>query len=181
MALAIANRYARALADIVLTPSAGLEPAVALSQVRDFAGAMKDSAELRNVLLSPAVSTPRKHSVVAKLGDSIGLHKLVRNFLWVVIDHRRIGSIDEIAGALETELDARLGRVRAQVKSAFELAQSDRDALAAELGRKTGKQVRCEFEVDPTLVGGVLVRIGSTIWDGSVRGQLDALRGRLAG
>lgn len=181
MALAVANRYARALADVALSNGAGLDAASALRQVRDFAAAMKDSPELRNVLLSPAVSTPRKHAVVSKLGESLGLNKLVRNFLWVVIDHRRIGSLDEIAGALEAELDARLGRVRAEVKSAFELSQTDRETLRAELGLKTGKEVRCDFQVDPALVGGVLVRIGSTIWDGSVRGQLDALRERLSG
>jgi F-type H+-transporting ATPase subunit delta len=179
MALALANRYAGALADIALDSRSGLEAKAALDQVRTFAALLKDSADLRNVLLSPAVPAARKRNVVAALGEPLKLHPLMRNFLFVVIDHRRVGNLDEIAAALETVFDQRLGRLRAEVSSAVELSASEKLMIEGELRRKTGKQVRCDFSVDPALLGGVSVRIGSTIYDGSVRGQLAAVRARL--
>jgi F-type H+-transporting ATPase subunit delta len=139
------------------------------------------SDELRNVLLSPAVPAARKRNVVARLGQTLGLHPMVRNFLWVVIDHRRTGSLDEIAQTLEDVLDEKLGRVRAHVLSAIELPGTDKLLVEAELRRKTGKEVRSDFRVDPELLGGISVQIGSTIYDGSVRGQLAAVRTRLLG
>jgi F-type H+-transporting ATPase subunit delta len=180
MSLAIANRYARALADVVLAPGSGLDPATALAQIREFADLLAQSSELRNALLTPAVAAARKQAVVARLGEQIGFHSIVRNFLMVVINHRRVAQFASMAQAFETVLDERQGRVRALVSSSSELGQAERDSLAAELRALTGKEVRCEFSADPSLVGGVSVRIGSTIYDGSVRGQLNALRGRLA-
>ncbi len=180
MSLAAANRYARVLADVVLAPGSGLEAADALSQLRSFAGLMKESADLRNVLLSPAVSPARKRAVTEKLGERLALHRLVKNFLFVAIDRRRISQAPEMAEAFEAVVDERSGRVRAQVSSARELSADQRAALQVELARLTGKQVRCDFLVDPGLLGGVSVRIGSTIYDGSVRGRLAALRGRLS-
>jgi F-type H+-transporting ATPase subunit delta len=180
MSLAIANRYARALADAVLSPGSGLEAPSALAQLSDFNLLLGASSDLRNVLLSPAVPASRKRAVVAKLGEPLGLHKLIRNFRFVVIDHRRAGQLNEIVAAFELAIDERLGRVRAKVSSPTPLAGPERDSLHAQLARMTGKQVRCEFQVDPNLLGGVSVRIGSTIYDGSVRGQLESLRRRLA-
>ncbi|MEZ5356583.1 MAG: ATP synthase F1 subunit delta [Bryobacteraceae bacterium] len=179
MALAVANRYAGALAGIALDPGSKLEPAAALEQLRSFAALLHESPDLRNVLLSPAVPAARKRNVVAALGEPLHLHPLLRNFLYVVIDHRRIDILDEMAAALETVLDQRLGRLRADVSSAGELTASEKLMIEGELRRKTGKQVRCDFHIDPELLGGVSVRVGSTIYDGSVRGQLAAVRARL--
>ncbi|MBM3738847.1 MAG: ATP synthase F1 subunit delta [Acidobacteria bacterium] len=180
MSLAVANRYARVLADVVLAPSSGLEAPAALGQLHQFNALVKESPELKNVLLSPAVSAGRKRSVAGKLAEQLGLHRLMKNFLYVAIDHRRVAQLELIALAFETVIDERLGRVRAQVSSAVELDAVKRAEIEAELARRTGKQVRCEFSVDPSLLGGVSARIGSTIYDGSVRGQLAALRGRLS-
>lgn len=179
MSLAIANRYARALADSVMSATSGLDPQAALAQLREFSSALAASPDLKNVLMSPAVANARKRAVVAKLGEPLGLHRLIRNFLFVAIDHRRVGEIGEMITAFQAAIDERLGRVRAVVTSAEALSGGDGEALQRELEQLTGKQVRCEFQVDPALVGGVSVRIGSTIYDGSVRGQLNALRGRL--
>lgn len=180
MSLAVANRYARVLADVVLAPGSGLEPAEAISQIQQFSGLLQGSTDLRNVLLSPAVSPARKRAVAGKLADQAGLHRLMKNFLYVMIDHRRTSQLSEIAASFESVIDERLGRVRAQVSSAADLAAEQRAQIQAELARLTGKQVRCEFLVDPGLLGGVSARIGSTIYDGSVRGQLAALRGRMS-
>jgi len=180
MALAVANRYARALADIAFTPSSGLDPATATAQLRAFARLPREHADLRNVLLSPAVTASRKHAVVARLGEPMGLHRLVRNFLYVLVDHRRVGMLEEIVGAFEAAVDERMGRVRAQVVSAAVLPVTEQLQIEQQLGAMTGKQVRCDFEVNPDLLGGVSVRLGSTIYDGSVRGRLNALQRRLA-
>lgn len=180
MALAVANRYARALADIAFAPGSGLDAAAALTQLRAFAQLPRDYADLKNVLLSPAVGAARKHAVVAKLGEPLGLHRLVKNFLFVLVDHRRVAMLDEIVAAFEAAVDERTGRVRAQVSSASALPVTEQLLLEQQLGTMTGKKVRCDFEVDPDLLGGVSVRVGSTIYDGSVRGRLNALKRRLS-
>ncbi|HET8546542.1 MAG TPA: ATP synthase F1 subunit delta, partial [Bryobacteraceae bacterium] len=176
---AAASRYARAFADAVLDPKSGLEPPRAWQELRAFGDIIRGSSELRNVLLSPAVSAARKRAVVGRLAATLPISKLVRNFLFVLIDRRRIGMLDDVIEAFETEIDSRLGIVRAQVTSAAALDEPQRVEMQTALARVAGKQVRARFDVDPALIGGAVVRIGSTIYDGSVRGQLDSLRDRL--
>jgi F-type H+-transporting ATPase subunit delta len=176
---AVSIRYARALADAILDSKSGLEPGRAWQELRSFAEIVRDSAELRNVLLSPAVSAARKRAVVGRFASTLPLSKLIRNFLFVLIDRRRIGMLDEVIDAFESEIDARLGIVRAQVTTAAPLDDTQRAEMQATLARVAGKQVRADFKVDPALIGGAVARIGSTIYDGSVRGQLDTLRTRL--
>ena len=180
MSLAVANRYARALADAIMAPGSGLAPEAATLGLADFSAAVNESAPLRAALTSPAVAVIRKRAVISKLCDAMGAHKLIRNFLYVVVDHGRIASLPEIAVAFQTAVDERLGRVQATVSAAAPLDAARQDSLRAELARMTGKQVRCEFQIKPELIGGVSVRIGSTIYDGSARGQLDALAAKLS-
>jgi F-type H+-transporting ATPase subunit delta len=180
MAQAIASRYAHAFADAVLRgQSSDLSPEEALSQLRTFEATVNESVELRNVLLSPAVSSPRKHAVVRRIAAAMTLSKLVTNLLFVIVDRRRTGILGEIAGAFEQVLDERRGIVRSQVLSASPLGDEERAAVEAELARLSGKQVRCDFAIDPALIGGVVARVGSKLYDGSVRTQLEQLRGRL--
>jgi len=103
----------------------------------------------------------------------------VRNFLFVVIDRRRADLLGEMAAAFEAALDERLGVVRVEVRSAVPLDTGQQAALGQELSKVANKQVRCEFFVDPLLIGGVVARMGSTVYDGSVRTQLETLRERL--
>lgn len=179
MSLAVANRYARALVDVVAAPGSGVEPRQTIIQLHSFEDLLGSSAELRNVLQSPAVPMGRKRAVVTRLCGVLGIAPLVRNFLCVVVDHRRLSLLAAMREALETLLDQRLGLVRARVASAAQLGGEQQAALVGLLTRLTGKQVRCEFRVNPELVGGAAVTIGSTVYDGSVRGQLTALRRRL--
>jgi len=179
MRSAVAGRYAKALADAVLAPGAKTDPRQALAELRSFEQIVGSSAELKNVLLSPAVSIGRKRAVVGRLASSVPLSPLMRNFLFVVIDRRRPDILNEIAEAFEAALDERMGLVRADVRSAAPLNESQRTALQQELSRVANKQVRCDFSVDPSLIGGVVARIGSTVYDGSVRTQLETLRERL--
>ena len=179
MASAVANRYARALADLVLAPGSTLKPPDAVAQLRAVEQMVSESWELRNALLTPAIQTSRKRAVMGKLLEKINAAQLVRNFVFVVIDHRRIGMIGEIREAFELEVDHRLGFVRAEVASAAALGEREQASIESELARLTGRRMRLSFAVNPELVGGVMARIGSTVYDGSVRGQLQRMRKEL--
>jgi F-type H+-transporting ATPase subunit delta len=179
MALAAASRYARALADLVLAPARALDPETVAGELVTFEQALAGSVGLHSVLLSPAVPPARKRAVVARLAGEAGLSRLVTNFLYVLIDHRRTAMLSEIRQAFRSIIDERMGAAEAQVAAARELTGDQRREVALRLGRLTGKKVRCQFAVDDSLIGGMLARIGSTVYDGSVRGQLEALRRRL--
>ena len=179
MPSAVASRYANALADAVLGSGSGAHANESLAQLRVFDQMAKTSPELRNVLLSPAVSNTRKRAVISRFAQSIPLSPIIRNFLFVIIDRRRTDILGDIAQAFEAALDERMGIVRAEVRSASELNDQQRGALQHELARVSKKQVRCDFVIDRSLIGGVVARIGSTVYDGSVRTQLDLLRERL--
>lgn len=177
----VTSRYARALAEVVLAPGSSVDQQTALDQLRALESLIAESSALRTVLLSPAVPASKKRAIAAKLAGPLGIAKPLRNFLFVLIDRRRIGLLSEIREAFEAMLDERNGVVRADVTSAAGLSDSQRESLQAQLSRLSGKRVRLEFREDPKLLGGVVARIGSTVYDGSVRGELDTLRKRLAG
>jgi F-type H+-transporting ATPase subunit delta len=176
---AVAARYANALADVVTANSSALSPEQAVAELRAFASALRDSTELQNALVTPAVPLARKRAVVGRIGDVLQLSRVTRNFLFVLIDHRRIASLPDIIAQFEEVVDARLGYARAEVLSAAELNEAERRALNAQLELLTGKRIRMRFAIDPPLIGGAVARIGSTVYDGSVRGQLATLERRL--
>ena len=177
---AVATRYASALADVVSPGTSGLGPEEALKELRAFAGALSESAELQNALTSPAVPVGRKRAVVGRIGDILKISPIVRNFLYVLIDHRRIASLADILHSFELIMDERLGFARADVTSARDLTEAQRAALNAQLEKLTGRRIRMRFAVDESLIGGAVARIGSTVYDGSVRGQLQTLGRRLS-
>jgi F-type H+-transporting ATPase subunit delta len=177
---AIASRYANALADVVTGGAAAFDPQQAVRELRSFQAVMDSSAELRSALTSPAVATSRKRAVVGRLADDLKLALVVRNFLFVLVDHRRIAALGQIIEDFELLVDERLGFTRADVSSAREMDDPQRRALVAELERLTGKRVRPRFAVDESLIGGAVARIGSTVYDGSVKAQLQTLGRRLA-
>ena len=177
---AVASRYANALADVVTGPSAGLNAETALAELRAFEDVLHSSTELTNALTSPAVPPARKRAVVDRIGDQLKLSRITRNFLFVLIDKRRIALLTEIIHGFETVTDERLGFARADVISAGELKEPQRRALNAQLERISGKRIRPRYSVDESLIGGAVARIGSTVYDGSVRGQLQALGRRLS-
>jgi F-type H+-transporting ATPase subunit delta len=180
MASAVANRYARALVDVVMAPNSPLKPEDAVTQLRALDAIIQESQELRNALLTPAIQNSRKRAVIAKLlSETAGGSPLIRNFAYVLIDHRRITIVGEIREAFELQIDERLGFARAEVTSAAPLEESVGAGLESELSRLTGKRMRLRFEVDPALLGGVVARIGSTVYDGSVRGELRQLAKKL--
>ena len=178
--VAIVNRYASALVDVVVSPSAGIDPATALEHLRLFNSTIHDSKELRLILASPAVAMARKRLVIRSVGQALGLHRIILNFLLVLTDHRRSSAIAEVTEAFDLLLDDRLGFERAEVASAHELNADRQQQLSSQLAQLAGRQVRMRFTVNPELIGGVTARIGSKVYDGSVRGQLAGLRQRLS-
>ena len=177
---AVAARYANALADVVTASSSTLSPPQAVAELRSFEAALRDSPELHNALITPAVAGARKKAVVGRIADILKLSRISRNFLFVLVDHRRIASLSGIIQMFEEVVDARLGYAQAEVSSAAPLTDAQRNALNAQLERLTGKRIRMRFAVDPSLIGGAVARIGSTVYDGSLRGQLAGMERRLS-
>ena len=176
MTSAAAFRYARALAEAVLSPGSEVTAEKALADLKAFAALVHGSAELHNALLSPAVQAPRKRAVIAMLGEQLGISKPVRNFLFVLADHRRVGILPQIAESLESILDEQLGIAQADISTAREIEPAQAAALEAQLGRICGKRIRSRYHTDPNLLGGALARVGSVVYDGSLRGQIAKLR-----
>ena len=176
---AVASRYANALADVVTAASSPLRPETALAELQAFETTLRYSPELENALVTPAVPAGRKKAVVNRIADALQLSRIPRNLLFVLIDHRRIASLAHIVETLEVVLDERLGFARAEVSSPRELLGEQRAAINSRLEQLTGKRIRMRFAVDDSLIGGVVARIGSTVYDGSVRGELAALGRRL--
>ncbi len=175
MALAIANRYASALADVVSEPDSELSPEQALQQLEDFGAALEKSAELRGVLLSPAVRPAQKRALTAQLCRRLGCSQTVRNFVRVVIDHRRTASFGEIVNAYRSWLDRRRGVARVEVRTARAMDAGQQASLEKRFAALTGKSIAAEYSVDADVLGGSVVRIGSTVYDGSLRAKLQLL------
>ncbi len=177
---AVSNRYARAFVDVVFNTK--MDAARTVEQLRTFVAMFESSSELRRVWESPAITADQKRklldSLVAHSGD---VPRQLRNFLAVLIDHSRIAMLPEIAKQFETELNTRMGIVEAEVSSARQLNDTERAALVAELSRSTGQRVAARYKVDHSLLGGAVVRVGSTVYDGSVLGQLQKIKQELAG
>jgi F-type H+-transporting ATPase subunit delta len=170
----IANTYARAFADVVF--SARLDAARAIGGLREIATLLKQSIELQRVWENPAVPADQKRKLLDVIVQRDGIDKHVRNLIAVLIDHRRLVFLPRIVDQLEKELNARLGFAEAQISSARELGEGEKRALEIQIEKTIGKKVRASYGLDPSLLGGAVVRIGSTIYDGSVKGQLERIK-----
>jgi F-type H+-transporting ATPase subunit delta len=170
----VASTYARAFADVVLR--AKLDANRAIGELRRVAELLAESSELRRVWENPAIPADQKRRLLDAIVHRGGIERPVRNLVAVLIDHRRVPFLGPIIKQLEKELDARLGFAEAQVTSARELGDAEKHSLEAQVEKLTGKKVRARFGQDATLLGGVVVRLGSTIYDGSVKGQLERIR-----
>lgn len=175
----VASRYARALVDVVATAASKADPAQILRELRSVEQIIAASPSLRTALASPAVAPSRKRAVMRRLLEPMNLDPRVRNFVYVVTDHRRAGEFASIVDAFEQLLDERMGLVAAHVRSARELDARQRAAFEALVSRLAGRKAKVKFSTDPALIAGVVAHVGSTVYDGSVRGQLERLRIRL--
>jgi F-type H+-transporting ATPase subunit delta len=170
------HQYANALADVALDQGAAAQ---VTAQLRDFAAAYAESAELRTALASPAVDRQAKHAIIEKVGAQLGQSKTVRNFLFLVSDHQRTHMLEEFIAAFEEVVQKRQGIAEAAISSAVELTAEQKAELAFTLERLTGKRVEPRYSLDASLLGGAMVRIGDTIYDGSLRNRLNEMRARL--
>jgi F-type H+-transporting ATPase subunit delta len=175
---AVLGRYARAYAEVVVKNKSHIDKAVA--ELEQIAVLIGSSRELRNVLANPAVSREQKLKLLDAIISRMDAGKLLRNFLAVLIDHRRIGSIGEVVELFKQELDRRMGIAEARVSSVRELTTGEKQSLEKQLSAMTGLTVRATYSEDASLLGGVVVRVGSTIYDGSVQGRLQRIRQEMA-
>ena len=137
------------------------------------------SRELREALLRPWVKATTKRAIVLEVAERLGLSPLTRNFLALVAQRRRLDVLGEIIAAYRATVDEAAGRVRARVRSAAPMSDAERAGLRERLGRRLGKTVLLDTEVDPGLLGGFVAEVGSRVLDMSVAGQLAALRERI--
>ena len=176
MSSAVARRYAAALADVALEQKSA---DAVRRDLHAFVEVFLSAADLRNTLESPGVGRVAKDKIIEKIASKMGLAHAVRNFACLIVDHRRTEMLRGIQQAFGEELNARLGIAEAEVTSARELSAAEKRELTLALERRTGKKVEAKFQEDRALLGGAVVRLGSTVYDGSVREQLVRLRQRL--
>jgi F-type H+-transporting ATPase subunit delta len=173
----VALRYAHAFASV--TASSHLDGNAAQRQLRDFSETLADSHELREVLMNPSIATGQKLRVLDALAGRIGMFPQVRNFIAVIMDHQRLAELDEILAEYHAVADEQAGLAEAEITSAHPLNDADRAELEAQVSKLAGGRVRATYRQDATLLGGAVVRIGSTVYDGSIRAQLQHLKQKL--
>jgi len=170
-----ANRYAKALLDVLYPKSAEL----GLEQLLRFSSLLSSQAQMRQLFENPTIAADRRKAVFRGIADSLSYDTYVRNFLNLLIERNRLDLLSDIVTAYQKLLDEKLGIVRAKITSAGPLDAAQQKSIASKLEQVTGKQVRVELSVDPTLIGGIVARVGSTIYDGSIRQQLQVFKQRL--
>jgi F-type H+-transporting ATPase subunit delta len=167
-------RYAQAFLEVVT--AAKLDAAAIEAQLNDFLATWNGSSELREFFVNPAIPAAQKVEFLDTLNKQFSLVKELRNLLAVLISNGRIGGVGEVAAAYRKLLQQQLGIQQAEIVTARELDAAEREALTAEVGKLAGARIDATFKLDKEILGGTVVRIGSTVYDGSVRGRLDRLK-----
>jgi F-type H+-transporting ATPase subunit delta len=175
----VTNTYARAFADVVIDRR--LDAGKVLSEAQSLAGLVASSKELREVWEAPSIPAEQKRNLLDAIVAREKMSRELRNFIAVLIDHRRINFLAAVIKQFEHELNQRMGFAEAEITSARELADGERRALEAEVEKLIGRKVRAHYSQDASILGGATVKVGSTIYDGSVKGQLEKIREQLAG
>lgn len=176
---AVASRYARAFVEVVV--DLRIEPARAVQELNAIAGLVESVPALRVVLQNPSVAKEQKLRLLDSIISRLGASRALRNLVAVLMDHRRISQLPEIAEKFRHELNEHLGIAEAQVSSKRELTAEEKQLLEKQMASITGRSIQATYSRDASLLGGATVRIGSTIYDGSVRGQLRKIKEQMAG
>jgi F-type H+-transporting ATPase subunit delta len=174
----IARRYASALVDVIIERG---EQSEVGQELHDWQKMILSNASLLEAFNNPTVAYQQKQNVLEELIARTKVRTTTANFLRVLLKNQRIVELPQINAKLAQLLDERSGVVSACVTSALPVSEAIKVALEETLGVLTGKRVRLSFETDETLIGGLVTRIGSTVYDGSVRNQLNRLADELAG
>jgi F-type H+-transporting ATPase subunit delta len=169
------SRYARAFASVVHDRK--LDAKAVESQLKDFAATLEDSSELREILQDPSITEAQKLKVIDAIAKRIGMLPAVRNFIAVITHHDRLHDFDAILAAYHTLADEAADVAEVEIVSAHPLDAATRALLEQQVTKLAGGQlVRPTYRQDSSLLGGAVVRMGSTVYDGSVRGQLQQLK-----
>jgi F-type H+-transporting ATPase subunit delta len=170
-------RYAHAFASVAA--SCHLDVVAAEEQLDDFSGTLAGSRELREVLMNPSIANEQKLKVLDAIAARIGMFPQVRNFIAVIMDHQRLDELDEILTEYHAVADDQTGLTEAEITSARPLNDQDRAELEAQVAKLAGGGIRTTYFQDASLLGGAVVHIGSTVYDGSIRTQLQQLKQKL--
>ena len=171
---AFVSHYARALADVVV--SAKLDSAALDRQLSDFLATWESSAPLREIFDDPSISVEQKVAILDKMNAKLGMFRELRNFIAILIKNNRIAHVSEVAEAYRAELQERAGIRQAEIVTARPLSDAEKNELLAGVGKLAGAKIQPSFKLDKSILGGAVVRIGSTVYDGSVKGRLERLR-----
>ncbi len=171
-------RYARAFAQVATAMHLNTDQAQ--QQLRDFAATVGENRQLREVLMDPSIPNEQKLRVLDGIAGRLGMAKPVRNFLAVIIDHRRLSSLDEILTEYASLADEGSGLTEVEVVTARPIDEGERSALEQQAGVLAKTRIRATYREDASLLGGAVLKIGSTVYDGSLRGQLAQIKQRLA-
>jgi F-type H+-transporting ATPase subunit delta len=174
MSASVGSTYARAFADVVV--NARLDAAQAVAELKAVSTMIHESSELGRVWENPGIPAPQKRALLDAIAGQASISRPVRNLMAVLIDHRRTQYLDSVVKQLEKDLNDRMGFAEADVSSARELGASEKQALEAQVAKMTGRKVKANYAQDASLLGGAVVRVGSTIYDGSVKGRLAKIR-----
>ena len=175
-AVAIARRYGEALADVAMAHNQ-VEPIGA--EVLAFSGLMRTSAELYVVFASPVVSQDEKSRVLEAIMSRLGLGTLTSNLLRTMLRHYRLHHLEAVHEQFRRAINKRRGISEAEVTTAVAVSPAEQSVLITRLQEITGKKVEVKFTTDPALIGGVVTRIESVVYDGSIRTQLQTVKQRL--
>jgi F-type H+-transporting ATPase subunit delta len=173
---AAAERYARAIFELG-AESGQLEPLT--QELADFAASFAQVPSLRRALENPVLHEPQREAVLRQVAEHARLGALATNFLLILLRRRRLGVLPGILRRLRSLADEKSGVLRAKIVSAGSLSDSYFNQLKQSLEQALGKRVIVDHEEDPTLIGGILTRIGDNTFDGSIRGRLEELERQL--
>lgn len=174
----MARRYAAALADVVIAQGEARE---VQDEITTWAQMMEANSSLLEVFRNPTIPYEQKHKVLSTVIARTRVRPTTANFLQVLLQNHRLAELNEINKKFAQVLDERSGVVSAHVTTARTLPEAMQETLRARLGTMTGRKVRLDFAVDEELIGGIVTRIGSTVYDGSVRTQLQQIKQKMVG
>lgn len=171
-------RYARALADVVI--SRKLDPAKTVQEIELLLSFVKSNPELETVWENPSIQAQQKLALLDAIVAKAEISPASRNFFAVLIDHGLIRALPEIVLQFKRELDKRLSVADAEITTFRQLSSDEKKSLEEKVAEATGKTVRARYTEDEKILGGAIVKIDSTIYDGSVLGQLERLKQQLS-
>lgn len=168
----LAGRYAEALIDISLEEKTADQTKNELARFADIV----EGSDLKDLFANQSFSLDEKLGILKDITSKLKLSRILVNFLSLLMENKRIDLLKDINGAFQDILDEKMGRVRAEVTLPMKLQKSEVESIRTGLEATTGKKVVVDVLIDPDIIGGVVAKVGSTIYDGSLKAQLNNLK-----